>query len=122
MAWFNRRKKRTSAEEMREVIDDVVRDLAEDDRVQSKGPRFWLDHGFVNGDRVECAVCDKPLVVRLVKYSRVILATTDTQTGSPLICGDCGRLLCLDCALRLHPHRPSCDRCRRVGGVTSLMK
>jgi hypothetical protein len=67
-------------------------------------------------------VCGKALVVRLLKYSPIVVATHDAHATSPLICGNCGRLFCVDCATRRHPNRPSCDRCQRLGGVTLPME
>lgn len=127
MAWFKRRKGAREAidyESMdtRALVDEVEHAIEQDDLAGSSGPRFWLDHGFEDGDRVECAVCGTSLVVTLIKYSRITLSVAGAQAGSPLICGDCGRLFCVECSLRRHPNRPSCDRCQRVGGVTGLMK
>lgn len=85
-------------------------------------PQFWINHGFAEGDRVNCAVCGKGLVVRLIKFTPVVIATPDALVGVAMICGDCGRLFCRDCAARRDSHWPSCDRCDRVGGVTGLMK
>ncbi len=123
MVWFKRSKKpASSAAEMEALADEVMQDYVKDSHTKPSGPQFWLDHGYENGDRVECAVCGTPLTVRLIRQSSIILGTMDAHTGSPLICGDCGRLFCVECSLRLHPNRPSCDRCKQVGGVTSLMR
>lgn len=119
MTWLKRRKKETSAVDA--LVKDVVKDANKNDAASS-GPRFWIDHGLENGDRVECAVCGESLVVRLVKNTKIVVATVEAQAGSPLICGDCGRLFCVECSIRQHPNRPTCDRCQRVGGVTGLMK
>jgi hypothetical protein len=122
MDWFERSARQADSAALESLADEVVRDLDDESRTAPNGPRFWVDHGFTDGDRVECAVCGKSLVVVLIKHTRVVVSAVDAQAGSPLICGDCGRLFCVHCALRLHPNRPSCDRCRKVGGVTSLMK
>lgn len=144
MAWFKRRRKETpqrddsefmptgaqvndmhethhESDAMQSLVDDVVHHLAKEENSESGRPRFWLDHGFENGDMVECAVCGMSLEVKILKYTQVVLGTKDAWVGRALICGDCGRLFCLDCSLWCHPNRSTCDQCKIVGGVTSLM-
>lgn len=122
MAWLRRRKENTVPGRLPAAANKTVDDHAVGNRAATGGPRFWLDHGFKDGDRVECAVCSNPLVVKLVEYSPITLSVKAGQYRIPLICGDCGRLFCEDCSLRRNPNRPSCDRCQQVGGVTYLMK
>lgn len=129
MTWFKRRKKTTlqrsdpgsTPTEMQALVDRVTHNIAKDEDAEPGRPRFDRDHGFENGEMVECAVCGKSLEVRIMKYAQMTVATMDVWTGIALICGDCGRLFCVDCALRRHPNLPSCDQCQEIGGVTALM-
>jgi hypothetical protein len=50
----------------------------------------------------------------------VTVATPEALAGMALICSDCGRLYCIDCAVREHAHLPTCEHCRRPGGVTIM--
>lgn len=115
MAWLKRRKEKADS-------GRTPNDYVESNRAGQSGPRFWLDHGFEDGDRVECAVCGKLLVVKLIENKPVTLSVRGALSKSPLICGDCGRMFCEECSLRRDSYLPSCDRCQRVGGVTPLMK
>jgi hypothetical protein len=118
MAWFKRRDRKTGSDTPQGSLPDT----ATRQQTSTEGPRFWIDHGFTDGDRVRCATCGMALVVRLIKFSPSVVATADALAGVPMICGDCGRLFCVDCATRRDANRPSCDRCERIGGVTGLMR
>jgi hypothetical protein len=56
-----------------------------------------------------------------VKQGAVLLSTPEAIRGTALVCGGCGRLLCIDCLtpavdLPFDPRRPTCDRCGEVVG------
>ncbi|MER7848873.1 hypothetical protein ABTZ03_33605 [Kitasatospora sp. NPDC096077] len=74
------------------------------------------DHGLADRQTVECGSCRTDITVRLVQPGAVLLSTPENIRGTALICGGCGRLLCVDCLvpavdLPFEPRRPSCDRC-----------
>lgn len=73
------------------------------------GARPWIDHGLTNGETVSCESCGRALVVRLQRQTSVLVGTTDSLRELPLICVECGRLLCYRCAGT--GLTPSCDEC-----------
>jgi hypothetical protein len=85
------------------------------------GKEPWLEHGLVHGQVVECGACRSEITVRLVQKGVSLIGTPDNMRGTALICGDCGRLLCVDCVLPVvdgpfEPQRPTCDRCGGIVG------
>lgn len=74
----------------------------------------WLDHGLANGAAVACRRCSRGLKVRLQSPSSVTVSHDGALAGMALICTECGRLLCADCALAAsnNPYMPKCDRCQ----------
>lgn len=87
---------------------------------QPLGSEPWKNHGLNDRQLVECGSCRGEVTVRLVEGGTVLLATVENMRGEALICGDCGRILCADCALaavdRPFEDLATCDRCRgRVG-------
>ncbi|GAA3763341.1 hypothetical protein GCM10022225_56490 [Plantactinospora mayteni] len=79
---------------------------------------FWRDHGLVDGERVDCAVCGRTLRARVFSPTEVAVGVHGKLKGIALICGDCGRLHCVDCAVPGASPRPTCHWCRRPGSVT----
>lgn len=76
----------------------------------------WKDHGFADGQIVECGPCRGDITVRLEQDGAILLATTENMRGVALICGGCGRLLCAECVtvavdLPFGSRFPTCDRC-----------
>lgn len=79
------------------------------------GERPWQDHGLVDHQMVECGCCGADITVYLSQPGEIVLATKENTRSSALICGGCGRLLCVDC---LSPAIDvpfadllTCDRC-----------
>ncbi|WP_028923147.1 hypothetical protein [Pseudonocardia acaciae] len=80
------------------------------------GAKPWKDHGLANGQVVECGSCRADITVRLMDESAIFVSTPENLRGTALICGRCGRLMCVDCAipvvdLPFDPRQPTCDRC-----------
>jgi hypothetical protein len=79
------------------------------------GERPWQDHGLTDHQMVECGSCGADITVYLSKPGAVLLATKENMRSSALVCGRCGRLLCIDClspAIDLSFERIlTCDRC-----------
>lgn len=85
------------------------------------GAEPWRDHGLVDRQVVECGSCRTDITVRLVESGAIILSTPENMRGTALICGGCGRLLCIDCLvpavdLPFDPRHPTCDRCGEMVG------
>ena len=82
---------------------------------QPLGSEPWKNHGLSDRQLVECGSCRGEVTVRLVEGGAVLLATVENMRGAALICGDCGRILCADCALaavdRPFERLATCDRC-----------
>ncbi|GHJ02922.1 hypothetical protein TPA0906_47870 [Streptomyces olivaceus] len=81
----------------------------------------WFDHGLSNGETVTCGRCAGELGVRLQSQSSVTVSHDGALDGIALICTECGRLICRDCALAAsdNPYLPKCHHCG--GGVTIPM-
>lgn len=80
------------------------------------GKRPWQDHGLVQHQMVECGSCGADISVYLSGPAEIVLATKENMRGLALLCGGCGRLLCIECLtpaidLPFDAHRLTCDRC-----------
>lgn len=81
----------------------------------------WKEHGLADGQIIECGSCRSDITVRLVEPGVIVLSTVENMRGTAVICGSCGRLLCVDCVGRTveltaeeretRLFRPRCDRC-----------
>ena len=85
---------------------------------RSERREFWWDHVLVSGQRVDCAVCGRTLRVKVFESTEVAVAVQGELDGIALICGDCGRLHCVDCAAPGGSPRPTCHWCQRPDSVT----
>jgi hypothetical protein len=85
------------------------------------GEEPWKDHDLADGQVVECGSCRTDISVRLARQGAILVSTPENMRGTALICGGCGRLLCVDCVipavdLPFEPRHPTCDRCGEVAG------
>lgn len=80
------------------------------------GKQPWKDHGLADRQVVECGSCRGDITVRLAGDAAIMISTPENLRGTAMICGGCGRLLCVDCVIPVvdmpfEPGHPKCDRC-----------
>lgn len=81
------------------------------------------DHGYLDGQTVQCQRCQKRITVRLHGNDGVVVAVASELQGTALRCLQCDFITCYACATRgAEPAIPICPSCGAEGGPYFFLK